>query len=156
MAIRADEYVRNFGFRVDISGGPSPGNTEAKWKTFRGGGLLLHETAGVTRGTDSVQHHSLGTCEWMDIVLTGQVTKERTDMLEWFTNMKNKGDTKTCFRTVTLTWYKRDGTDDRAVTWNECFLLGYSLTPLDGDELDVECVETVEICTGYSPDYLGK
>lgn len=155
MAIRADEYVRNYAFRVDITSGAAPTTTAGKWKTFRGGGILLHETTGVTRGTDSNQHHSLGTSEWQDIVMTGQVTKDRTDMLKWFTDMKTKGDKSVCFRTVTLTWLKRDDTDDRSVTWNECFMIGYSLTELNGDDLDVECIETVELCTGYSPDYLG-
>lgn len=155
MGIRADEYVRNYGFRVEFKPGPAPDQTHGKWKTFRGGGIRLHETAGVTRGTDPHQHHSLGTCEWEDIVLTGQVTKARKDMLQWYQDMVQKGAEGDCFRDVTLTWLKRDGTDDRSVTWNECFLLGYSLTPLDGDEMDVECIETIEICTGYSGDYLG-
>jgi hypothetical protein len=119
------------------------------------GGIVLHETAGVTRGEDPHQHHSLGTCEWENITLTGQVTKDRKDMLQWYQDMVQKGSEADCFRDVTLTWLKRDTSDDRAVTWNECFLLGYSLTPLDGDEMDVECIETIEICTGYSPNYLG-
>ena len=156
MGIRADEYVRNYGFRVEFKPGPPPDATHGKWKTFRGGGIVLHETAGVTTGEDNTQHHSLGTCEWENITLTGQVTKERKDMLQWYQDMVQKGAEGDCFRDVTLTWLKRDGADDRAVTWNECFLIGYSLTPLDGDEMDVECIETIEICTGYSPDYLGK
>lgn len=155
MGIRADEYVRNYGFRVEFKPGPPPDKTHGKWKTFRGGGIVLHETAGVTRGTDAHQHHSLGTTEWQDIVLTGHVTKERKDMLQWYQDMVQKGGAKECFRDVTLTWLKRDGTDDRAVTWHECFLTGYSLCELNGDDLDVDAMETVEICVGYSSDYLG-
>lgn len=155
MAIRADEYVRNYGFRVEFKPGPPPDKTHGKWLSFRGGGLMLHETAGVTRGTDNTQHHSLGTCEWEDIVLTGHVTPERKDMLQWYTDMVQKGDSGSVYRDVSLTWLKRDGSDDRSVTWNECFLIGYSLTPLDGDEMDQPCIETVEICIGYSPDFLG-
>lgn len=154
MAERADEYRRNYGFRVEFSPGPPPDATHGKWKTFRGGGLILHETAGVTRGTDKVKHHSLGTCEWQDIVLTGEVTGERKDMLQWYQDMVEKGAEGDCFRSVTLTWLKRDGGDDKAVTWNECFLSAYSLTPMDGDEDDVPCIETIEICTGYSENFL--
>ena len=35
--------------KEEIVGQASPASTGGKWKTFRGGGLILHETAGVTR-----------------------------------------------------------------------------------------------------------
>lgn len=151
---RADQYIKNYGFRVEFKPGPPPDATHGKWKTFRGGGLRLHSQA-ASRGTDKIKQYTLGTCEWENIVLTGQVTAERKDMLQWFQDMVEKGAEGDCFRSVTLTWLNRDGSDGRSVTWNECFLCGYSLTPLDGDADDEECIETVEICVGYSEDFFN-
>lgn len=153
MGIRADEYRRNYGFKIEIKPGPAVSATHGKWKTCRGGGIRLHESAGVTRGADPIKHHTLGTTEWEDVVLTGAVTAERKDMLQWYTDMVEKGAAGDCFRDVTITWLKRDGSDDKNVNYLECFLTGYSLTPLDGDEEDVECIETVEICVGHSDNF---
>lgn len=152
MAIRADEYVKNYGFSVEFKPGPAVDATHGKWKTIRGGGLRLH-SAPASTGTDKIKQYTLGTTEWENLVLTGQVTAERKDMLQWFTDMVEKGGEADCFRSVTLTWKKRDGADDRTITWNECFLCGYSLSALDGDADEEECIETIEICVGYSENF---
>jgi hypothetical protein len=149
---RPDQYEKNYGFKVEFSPGPPSDQTHGKWKTFRGGGLRLHSQC-TSRGTDKFKEYSLGTCEWENVVLTGQVTAERKDMLQWYKDMVEKGDTSDCFRSLTLTWSQRDGSDRRTITWNECFLTGYSLTPLDGDADDQECIETVEVCVGYSENF---
>jgi hypothetical protein len=153
--VHHDGADMNYGFRVDFTPGAAADKTEGKWRTFEGGGLLLHESNGVTRGTDSFTHHTLGTCEWQDIRLTGFVTAARKDMLQWYQDMVQKGGEAECFRDVTLTWLKRDGTDGKEVTWHECFLTSYALTALDGECMNENSIETIEICTGYSSNYLG-
>ena len=150
----ADKFDRNYGFRVEISPGPPADAVHGQWKTIRGGGLRLHESVCST-GQDSITQHTLGICEWEDLVLTGAINSDRKDMLQWYDDMVNKGDAGSVYRSVTVTRLNRDGSDMNATTWNECFLTAYSLTPLDSEEEDVECIETVEICTGYSDDYLG-
>lgn len=156
MTARADEYIRNYGFNVEVSGFTANTSPEGKWKSFRGGGLRLHESAGVTTGRQNMQQHTLGPSEWEDIVLTGAVTKDRKDALTWYTDMVNDGGEGKCFKDVTLNLLDRDQSAVmRTIVWNHCFLTAYSLSPLDGDEQDVECMETLEICTGYSEDFLA-
>lgn len=151
---RPDEYEKNYGFTVEFKPGPAADQTHGKWKTFRGGGLRLHSQC-ASRGTDKIKEYTLGTCEWEDITLTGQVTAERKDMLQWFDDMVEKGGSAECFRSLTLTWKTRDGNPRRTITWNECFLTGYALTPLDGDADEEECIETIIVCPGYSEDFFA-
>ena len=152
MATRADEYERNYGFRIEISPGPPSDAVHGQWKTCRGGGLRVHETE-ASRGTDKFAEHTAGICEWEDVVLTGAITADRKDMLDWYKNMVDKGDAGSVYRSLSITLLNRDGSDSTSINYSECFLTAYSLTPLDGGEADVECIETVEICVGYSENY---
>jgi hypothetical protein len=151
---RPDQFARNYGFHVEISGGDAATSTNGAWKTFRGGGLRIHESQGCTRGEDKFKNHTRGICEWDDIQLTGALTADRKNMLQWYLDMVNTGDEGACYRDVSLIYLGPNGTETHRVNWLECFLTAYSLTPLDGDEEDVECVETIEICVGYSDNYL--
>ena len=151
---RQDQYNKNYGFKVEFSPGPPADATHGGWKTIRGGGIRIHEGQGVTRGTDKHKNMTRGICEWEDLVLTGAITADRKDMLQWYMDMVDTGDEGACYRDVTLTYLLPDGTDGRAINYLECFLTAYSLTPLDGDEEDAECIETVEVCVGYSDNFL--
>ncbi len=151
--VRADQYHRNYAFRVEFSPGPAPDAVHGKWKSFKGGGVRFSETSAGT-GVDKFKETSLGICEWQDITLTGEVTPERKDMLQWYKDMVEKGGEAECFRDVALTFIDREGNDISSISWSECFLTSYSLCDLNSDEEDVNCIETIQICTGYSEDYL--
>lgn len=151
----ADQYNRNYAFRVEISGGASPDSSEGAWNTVRGGGLRIHETTGVTTGTDQFKNHSPGISEWQDLVLVGPVTDKRKDMLEWYKKCQEKGGPDEAYRDVTITIVNRDGGDLWSVNYLHCFMTAYSLCPLNGDEEDNEACETVELCVGYSDNYLS-
>jgi hypothetical protein len=151
---RADQYLRNYSFRVEWSPGPPSDQTHGKWKSIKGGGLRFHEDPGGV-GQDKFKETTLACAEWEDLILTGEVTAERKDMLQWYKDMVEKGTTKDCYRTVTLTWMDRAGGDIGAITWNECFMTAYSMCELNREAEDQNAIETIEVCTGYSEDYLG-
>jgi hypothetical protein len=151
--IRADQYHRNYAFRVEFSPGPPADAVHGKWKSFKGGGIRFSETKAGT-GQDKFKETSLGIGEWQDITLTGEVTPERKDMLQWYKDMVEKGGKEECFRDVALTFIDREGNDISTISWHECFLTSYSLCDLNSEEDDVNCIETIQICTGYSEDYL--
>jgi tail tube protein gp19 len=150
----ADQYNRNYAFRVEISGGDGPDSNEGAWNSVRGGGLRIHETQGVTAGQDQFKNHSPGISEWQDLVLVGAVTDKRKAMLDWYKNMQEKGGPDDVYKDITITMTNREGSDTWSVNYLHCFLTAYSLCPLDGDEEDVEACETVELCVGYSDNFL--
>lgn len=151
----ADQYNRNYAFRVEITGGASADSNEGSWNTVRGGGVRITETAGVTRGQDQFKNHSPGIAEWQDLVLVGAVTDKRKSMLEWFKDMQKKGGVGECYKDISITILNRDGGDLWSVNYLHCFLTAYSLCPLNGDEEDNEACETVELCVGYSDNFLS-
>ena len=151
----ADQYTKAYAFKVEITGGASPDSNEGAWRTIRGGGLRIHEATGVTVGPDQFKHHPRGICEWEPLTLTGAVTKDRKQMLDWYKAMQEKGKEADVYRDVTVTLVGPDGADVYALNYLECWLTSYSLCPLDGDQDDVEAQETVEIVVGYSDNLLS-
>jgi hypothetical protein len=151
----ADQYNRNYAFRVEISGCGAPDSNEGSWNSLRGGGVRIHETQGVTCGEDQFKNHSPGIAEWQDIVLVGCVTDKRKDMLTWYTDMQKTGGAAEVYKDITITILNRDGGDLWAVNYLHCFLTAYSLCPLNGDEENNEATETVELCVGYSDNFLS-
>jgi hypothetical protein len=150
----ADQYNRNYAFTVAIGGLSAPDSNEGSWNTLRGGGVRIHETTGVTAGEDQFKNHSPGIAEWQDLTLVGAVTDKRKDMLTWYKDMQEKGGAAEVYKDVTVTIKKRDGSDSWSVNYLHCFLTAYSLCPLNGDEENNEACETVELCVGYSDNYL--
>jgi len=151
----ADQYNRNYAFRVEINGGAAPDSSEGSWNSLRGGGVRIHETNGVTTGVDKYKNHSPGIAEWQDLVLVGTVTDKRKDMLDWYMEMVNKGGPDEVYKDVTVTILNRDGGDLWSVNYLHCFLTGYSLCALNGDDDDTEATETIELCVGYSDNFLS-
>lgn len=153
MSLDQEKYIRNYSFRVEFSPGPPPDQTHGKWKSFSGGGLILHEEA-VSIGTDKFDENTLAICEWEDVKLVGDLTAERKDMLQWYSDMCEKGGEAECFRNLTLTFLDRNGQDLNSIMWEECFMTSYSLTDLDTSQTGTPLQETVVICVGHSQDYL--
>jgi|GEM_PF-4602942 len=54
------ERTVTFDYQPDFGTGEGSSLTGGKWKTFRGGGLVLHESVGVTRGSNTIG----GTSVW--------------------------------------------------------------------------------------------
>jgi hypothetical protein len=149
-----DQYVKTYGFKVDIEGA-SPDSTEGGWRSVEGGGIMFEECAGVTVGTDQFKNHSQGIAQWQPLRLVGTVTKDRKQMLEWYKKMQQSGKQADCYKSVSITLLARDGTDAYSLNFLQCFLTSYSLCPLDGDAEDQEAYETVEIHVGYSDNFLS-
>jgi phage tail-like protein len=149
----ADQYSKSYGFKVEITGGAGVDSNEGAWRSCRGGGIRIHESGGCTVGPDQFKNHTRGICEWDDLVLAGAVTKDRKQMLEWYKAMQEKGKEADCYRDVTITLLRPDGTDYRNYNYLECWLTSYSLCPLNAEEDDVEAHETIEIVVGYSDNF---
>jgi phage tail-like protein len=149
-AERQDQYAKATGFSVEITGAAGAGSTDGSWKAVRGGGLKFTENSGVTRGDDKFHQHSLGQREWQDITLIGPVTKSRKDMLKWYLDTVKGEDHR---RNVSIIIHGADTKETHRYNYIDCFLTGYTLTPLDG-ESESECEETIEICVHHSDNYL--
>jgi hypothetical protein len=149
-----DQYAKNYGFRIEIKPGPPVDATHGGWKSVRGGGVRIHEATGCTTGKDKFKNHTRGIAEWDDLVLRGAVTADRTDMQQWFQDMVDTGDEGACYRDVTVTFLGPNGEDTHSIDYLECFLCGYSMSSLDGDADAEEAEETIEICVGYSSNFL--
>jgi len=151
--ILADQYVKSYGFKVDISGTAAADSTEGAWRSVRHSGLRIEEVA-VTTGPDQNQQMTRGICDWGELTLVGAVTAGRKDMLSWYKAMQEKGKDSDCYKDVTVTLLKTDGGDMRTYNFLECFLTSYQLCPLNSDEQDVEAQETVTIQVGHSDNFL--
>jgi len=149
-AERQDQFAKASGFQVQITGAASEGGTDGSWKVCRGGGIRFNENQGTTRGDDKFAQHSLGHKEWEDITLIGPVTKSRKDMLNWYKDTVAGKDHR---RNVSIIILGPDTKETHRYNYLDCFLCGYKLTPLDADS-EQECEEEVNICVGYSDNYL--
>lgn len=152
----ADQYTKAYGFKVEFSGCASPDSTEGGWRSVSGGGLRVHEDDGCTVGEDQFSNRTRGICEWQNLTFRGAVTKDRKDMLSWYKAMQEKGKEADCYKDVTITLVGPDGSDVYSINYLECFLTSYSLCPLNANESDVEAHETIEICPGYSDNFLDN
>ena len=152
---RADQYTKAYGFKIEITGGAGVDSNEGAWRSIRGGGLRIHESGGCTTGPDQFKNHTRAICEWENLTLSGAVTKDRKQMLEWYKAMQEKGKEADCYKDVSVTLIDREGNDVYTLNWLECYLMSYSLCPLNGEEDDVEAQETVEIQVGYSDNLLN-
>jgi len=148
-AERQDQFVKASGFQVNIQGAASDG-PDGTWKVCRGGGIRFDENQGTTTGNDHFKQHSHGLREWENITLVGPVTKTRKDMLKWYQNTVKGEDHR---RNISIILLGQDGQEIYRYDYNDCFLLHYRLTELDA-ESDNVCEEEVQICPGYSPNYL--
>jgi phage tail-like protein len=149
-AERQDQYSKATGFSVEITGAGAAGSTDGSWKAVRGGSLKFTENSGVTVGTDKFAQHSLGQREWQDITLIGPLTKSRKDMLKWYLDTVEGKDHR---RNLSIIIHGPDTQETHRYNYIDCFLTGYTLTPLDA-ESESECEETVEICVHHSDNYL--
>lgn len=145
-----DQYVTASGFRVDITGGDAADGTDGSWKAVRGGALKFEEGNGVTTGGAKFMSHSHAQREWEDITLIGPCTKTRKAMLKWYLDTVDGKDHR---RNLSIILIGRDKQETHRYNYLDCFLISYSLTPLD-TESDAECEETVEICVHRSDNYL--
>jgi len=150
-AERQDQYNKATGFQVQITGAAAEGSTDGSWKALRGGGLRFVENPGTTTGSDKYLQHSLGQKEWEDITLIGPVTSSRKDMLNWYKDTVAGKDWR---RNISIIILGPDGQETHRYNYVDCFLSGYTLTPLDA-ESEQECEETVTICVGHSDNYLS-
>lgn len=71
-ADRVDEFVRVFGFRVEIAPGPSPQLSQT-WQSLAGGDIGT-ELVGQTTGTDQFQTSGAGLLVVSPVTLTGRIT----------------------------------------------------------------------------------
>ena len=150
----ADQYTKSYGFKVDVDG-LSPDSHEGAWRSIRGGGVRIDEVGGCTTGLHQFKNHTAGIASWEPLTLVGAVTKDRKQMLEWYKAMQQKGKEADCYKDVSVTLIDREGNDVYTLNWLECYLMSYSLCPLNGEEDDVEAQETVEIQVGYSDNLLN-
>lgn len=79
---RADEFVRNRGFTVELKAGPEPGEVDRSWRTVSGGAVAI-ENIEATVGNDGSRQFKPGKAYVTDVELTGPVTPSRDAMLEW-------------------------------------------------------------------------
>jgi hypothetical protein len=131
-------------FEVQIVDPTGTAQTGGGWRSIRGGGLRIHESASAPPGAP--QEH-----DWENLTLTGAMTADRKDMLQWYTDMVETG--QDARRMVTFRTIERGGTG-RTIDYLDCFLTGYTLGSLDPDTRD-EPTETIEICVGHSDSFLG-
>lgn len=149
-AERQDQFSKASGFQIQITGAAGESSTDGSWKAIRGGGVRFVENPGTTVGSDKFMQHSLGPKEWEDLTLIGPVTKTRQDMLKWYKNTVAGEDHR---RNVSVIILGPDGAETHRYNYLDCFLTGYTLTPLDA-ESEQECEETITICVGHSDNYL--
>jgi phage tail-like protein len=87
------------------------------------------------------------------------ITPSRPYLFQWYKDMQERGDAADVYRDVTVSYDVFDPQggkipEMRTINYLDSWLTSYSLSPLDGDEDDVECMETLEIAVGYSEDFL--
>jgi hypothetical protein len=149
-----DQFVRKSRFTVEISGGSDPKSTGGVWLSVSGGGIEFKEEETPT-GEDSLQLKSIGQGRWQDLVLRGPLTADRKDIITWWKDMCEKGEDTNCFRTVTVNFYNRDGGDVDSVSYNDCWLKEYRLTPADSRASGEFMYEEVVIDIGWSTDFFS-
>jgi len=146
-----DQFSTAIGFQVEITGAAGPATTDGAWKAVRGGGLRFNEGDGVTVGGNQFKDASHGLREWDDVTLIGPVTKTRKDMMKWYLDTVKGEDHR---RNLSIIILGRDGQETHRYNYLDCFLTGYSMTPLDSDDDASLCEETVTICVARSDNYL--
>jgi hypothetical protein len=149
-----DEAQRRSRFTVEISGGSDPKSTGGVWLSISGGGLEVKDEANPTGG-DSLRVTTAGQARWQDLVLRGPLTADRKDIITWWKDMNEKGEDTNCYRTVTITFFARDGAEVDTISYNDCWLKEYRLTPADSKAGSEPMYEEVVIDVGFSTDFFS-
>jgi hypothetical protein len=149
-----DAFVRKSRFLVEISGGSDPKSSGGVWLSISGGGLEFKEEA-VPIGDDSLQLTTAGQGRWTDLVLRGPITGDRKDIVNWWKDMNQKGKKEDCYRTVTVSFLNRAGETVDSVSWSDCWLKEYRLTPADSNAGSEYMFEEVVIDVGFSTDFFS-
>jgi len=149
-----DAAVRRSRFTVEISGGSDPKSTGGVWLAISGGGIEFKDEANPVGG-DSLRLTTAGQGRWQDLVLKGPMTANRKDIVTWWKDMNEKGEDTNCYRTVTITFYNRDGAEVDTISYNDCWLKEYRLTPADSRAGSEFMFEEVVIDVGWSTDYFA-
>jgi len=132
IAVQPDDFIRIFGFRVEIS--PSPqSDGENSWKSVSGGEIIIDENGLPTVG---------------ELVLVGPLSPQRQDLLDWYHDSIS-GDPSSVFRTVDVTLFDREGVGVSTRTYHDAFLVEYALGELNAQEADVQLMECVVIKVGF-------
>lgn len=149
-----DAAVRRSRFTVEISGASDPKSTGGVWLSVQGGGLEFKGEANPT-GNDSLRLTTAGQGRWQDLTLKGPMTANRKDIVTWWKDMNEKGNDTNCYRTVTVTFYARDGSEVDTISYNDCWLKEYRLTPADSLAGSEYMFEEVVIDVGFSTDFFS-
>lgn len=149
-----DAAVRRSRFTIEISGGADPKSAGGVWLSVQGGGIEFKDEACPT-GADSLRLTTAGQGRWQDLILKGPMTANRKDIIQWWKDMNDVGSPDKCYRTVTITFYNRDGAEVDTISYNDCWLKEYRLTPADSRAGSEYMFEEVVIDVGFSTDFFS-
>lgn len=147
-----DAAVRRSRFTIEISGGSDPKSTGGVWLSIQGGGMEFKEEANPT-GADALRLKTAGQGRWQDLILRGPLSADRKDIVTWWKDMNDDGAPGKCYRTVTITFYDRSGAEVDTISYNDCWLKEYRLTPADSNAGSEYMYEEVVIDVGFSTDF---
>jgi hypothetical protein len=125
---RADQFIKAYGFRVEISGPAGGKNEDNAWETCTGGALMIKLTE-TSPGPDASAASAAppGAKSVNELVLRGPMTDGRRAMMDWINNTVAGIDDR---RTVTIVEIMKDGSDGRRFDYHDCFITKYELAPL--------------------------